>query len=314
MYISPINHYPKYNLQQRNTSFKANYYRPPEEIYNLDFYKGIEDSPHRFFSSESLKHALQNPEALGSDGLKSIGRRLFKDARLNEAEGRVYFEKAKQIQKKFKYDNKNHPDFYKYNIVVQGAPRQDAIPATELGENSDAIIGIDYYSDGRIMKLKRYKDEKIQNITYALEYNRDGKINHVEFYSSGTPKKIEIGKKNLPGGVTRADKVFNYAEDGTFISSGMDVYEHRDGKVEMSNYVFPGFFQCDPNNIQRFAIKRTENTDGTVTYQGLMVFKGKQSWCYIPEVTIQKERDPKPILSAAIRDFEKDNVKFYLCG
>lgn len=304
--------YSAFLSQNRQTSFKGYYFEPPQQIYSLSFYNGIEDTPHRFFSSESLKHALARPDILGKEGLKTVGRRIFKDARLMEAEAKVYFENAKTIQKKFRYDNGKNPGFYRENTTQStGKPLQESFPASMTGENSDAVIGIDYSSTGEVLRLKKYKDEKVQQVTYAKEFNRTGKINHVEFWESGIPKKIEIGKKNLPGSVKKTDKVFKYDENGDFLCSGMNVFEYPDGKVEMSNYVYPGFSDLDPDNIQRYAIKRTENPDKTVTYQGLMVFKGKQYWCYIPEVTFTKEKDSKPIFSSALVEFKKNNVEYY---
>ena len=312
MKISPASaKFHQYYYARKSPSFKGYYYEPPEEIYSLSFYNGIEDTPHRFFSSESLKHALARPDILGKEGLKSIGRRIFKDARLMEAEAKVYYQNAKLIQKKFNYENKKRPGFYKDNIFDSGTQVQEAFLASDIGEEDNAIIGIDYSSTGDVLRFKKYKNERVQQVTYASEFNRTGKINHVEFWETGIPKKIEIGKKNLPGGIRKSDKLFRYDENGTFISSGMNVIEYPDGKIEMSNYVYPGFSDLDPDNIQRYAIKRVENPDNTVEYQGLMVFKGKSYWCYIPKVTFTKERDSRPILRSALVEFEKENLEHY---
>ena len=302
-----------YHQSSYNPSFKGfgYYYEPPQEINNLTFYNGIEDTPHRFFSSESLKHALKRPDVLGNEGLKTVGKRIFKDARLMEAEAKVYFDNAKQVQKKFRYDNRKNPGFYKSKIVKYGKTLQDAFSGSYLGFMEGETFGIDYSSNGKIVRFKKYSDDKMQEVSYAEEFNRTGKINHVEFWNSNLPKKIEIGKKNLPGGLKKTDKLYTYDESGKFKYSAMNVYEHSDGRVEMSNFVFPGFSEYDPYNIQRYAIKRTENPNNTVTYQGLMVFRGKQYWCYIPEITFTKERDLKPILRSSLVEFDKQGVKYY---
>ena len=308
----PINNFPNYSKNNSNLSFRGYYYEPPEQINRLTMYNDISESPHRFFSSESLKHALSNPDILGKEGFKNLGRRIFKDARLMEAESYVYFEDAKILQKKFKELNKVTPDFYKSTIksrsgkVVQGAFR-----ASDFGGDKDTIVGVDYSHDGSILKVKKYKNDKVQQVTYASQFNRTGKVNHVEFWEKGTPKKIEIGKRNLPSGIRKTDKLFEYDENGILTYSAMNVVERPDGSVEMSNYVYPGFSDVDPDNIQRYSIKRVENPDNTVTCTGLMVFKGKQYWCYIPEITFKKELENKPIFNSTLVEFDKKNIKYY---
>lgn len=107
-----------------NPSFKGfgYYYEPPQEINNLTFYNGIEDTPHRFFSSESLKHALKRPDVLGNEGLKAVGKRIFKDARLMEAEAKVYFDNAKQVQKNFDTKTEKTPGFIKAKLLSTVKP------------------------------------------------------------------------------------------------------------------------------------------------------------------------------------------------
>lgn len=312
MKISPANNnYPFHPNNSDSLSFKGYYYEPPSKINRLDFYNGIEETPNRFFTSESLKHALSRPELLGKEGLKNIGRRIFKDARLMEAEASVYYENARLIQKKFRAEKRKNPDFYKNNIRRHGKPVQEVFDASELNDGTECLIGVDYSSDGNVFKVKKYKNEQVEKVTYASEFKRTGKVNHVEFWENGAPKRIEIGKRNLPGGVIKTDKLYEYSEDGRFLHSGMNVVEHPDHGTEMYNYVYPGFSQYDPNNIQRYCIKRVVNPDNTVTCYGLMVFKGKQYWCYIPEITFQKELENKPIFNSTLVEFDKKQILYY---
>lgn len=308
MKITPINTKTfGYNYKQASTPVSKQNQTGAENvcftgryIYNgpkFSLYPNLESSSDnslpRILSYENISMILSDPDILSSAAYNKIAFIVLKDTRKAQEEAKIYGRKAHDFSvncsKELKKTNGELFPDYNYDC---GVPKIRNVYENPDDKTTKTVYWFD--EDGINHHIFDISQNKVDKGYFMMARYRTGKKNVVTFRNDGTLSEIQIGNKPNSDGTCSIDKMYKYDEKGKVLSEyASNIVIYPDGKIEMKNYTRPN--QKNEEYLDKFAAKRTINTDGTVDYENVIYYCDKKMIKYFPKRTVQIEDEHKPL-------------------
>lgn len=280
MKINSINSY-NFNNKNYSPSFGMVQLRP-QPIQNFSADDQMDRLYPKNFQYSTLKTVFAHPEFLTPTSMQTISYKILKDIRKSQQEADQYLGHVIQFHRDFMNSYKDDPSAFE-----DGASYDDGKLKVEHidypFDNGESTFILNYSDKGSLNGAFKMTNEQLTRIYFAARFPQTGKMNYADFREDGSVKEIGVGLENATNGAVKKQKVYEYDEKCRLVQCAQDVVHNPDGSIEMKNY-----FRLNPYSseyIDKYAAKRTVNTNGSTTYENVIFYDRKSFWKYFPEKT-----------------------------